>query len=330
MGSIRMRFNSEPRILSSEITDERIYLGRREWLQMAGAAALSMAAGRSLAAAGRLAAGDGAFGAPGQQALATIKPNVVTLDEPRNTFEQITTYNNFYEFGTGKADPARFSGSLKTSPWKVKVDGLCAKPADYLLEDLIKPFQLEERVYRMRCVEGWSMVIPWVGFPLANVLKQAEPTGKATFVEFTTLLRPSEMPGQRDSALEWPYVEGLRLDEAMHPLTILAVGLYGKTLLNQNGAPLRLVVPWKYGFKGIKSIVRIRFTDKQPKTAWQTANGSEYGFYSNVNPAVDHPRWSQARERRLPDLARRPTLMFNGYGDQVASLYAGMDLRKNY
>jgi sulfoxide reductase catalytic subunit YedY len=319
-----MLINREPGIPSSEITDERIYLSRREWLRLSGVAALSMATAPVLSSCQSRSAGDGQSPLPG------VKPNVVTTDEPRNTFEQITTYNNFYEFGMGKGDPARYAGSLKTSPWKVKVDGLCGKPGDYLLEDLIKPFALEERIYRLRCVEGWSMVIPWVGIPLSSVLACAEPTGKATFVEFTTLLRPSEMPGQAGDSLEWPYVEGLRLDEAMHPLTILAVGLYGKTLMNQNGAPLRLVVPWKYGFKSIKSIVRIRFTDKQPRTAWQTANPSEYGFYSNVNPQVDHPRWSQARERRLPDLGRRPTLMFNGYGDQVASLYAGMDLRKNY
>ena len=319
-----MWINRHPRTPSSEITDERIYLRRREWLRMAGGAALSIATGPVLSACESSSADDG------QMPLSGVKPNVVTTDEPRNTFEQITTYNNFYEFGTGKGDPARYAGSLKTSPWKVKMDGLCGKPADYQLEDLIKPFALEERVYRLRCVEGWSMVIPWVGLPLSEVLKRAEPTAKASFVEFTTLFRPSEMPGQAESSLAWPYVEGLRLDEAMHPLTILAVGLYGNTLMNQNGAPLRLVVPWKYGFKSIKSIVRIRFTDKQPRTAWQTANPGEYGFYSNVNPEVDHPRWSQARERRLPDLGRRPTLMFNGYGDQVASLYAGMDLRKNF
>ena len=289
-----MWINRHPRTPSSEITDERIYLRRREWLRMAGVAALSIATGPVLSACESSSADDG------QMPLSGVKPNVVTTDEPRNTFEQITTYNNFYEFGTGKGDPARYAGSLKTSPWKVKMDGLCGKPADYQLEDLIKPFALEERVYRLRCVEGWSMVIPWVGLPLSEVLKRAEPTAKASFVEFTTLFRPSEMPGQAESSLAWPYVEGLRLDEAMHPLTILAVGLYGKTLMNQNGAPLRLVVPWKYGFKSIKSIVRIRFTDKQPRTAWQTANPGEYGFYSNVNPEVDHPRWSQARERRLP------------------------------
>ncbi len=260
-----------------------------------------------------------------------IKQGVVTTDEKWNTFEQITSYNNFYEFGNGKDDPQRFAGRLKTSPWKVKIDGHCSKPADYLLEDLIRDVQLEERVYRLRCVEAWSMVIPWVGIPLSSILKRAEPTSKATFVEFTTLLRPSEMPGQNTGSLEWPYVEGLRMDEAMHPLTIMAVGLYGKTLMNQNGAPMRLVVPWKYGFKSIKSVVRIRFVDKQPGTAWSIANPREYGFYSNVNPAVDHPRWSQAREIRLPGLFRnRETLMFNGYGDQVASMYEGMDLRKYY
>jgi sulfoxide reductase catalytic subunit YedY len=212
----------------------------------------------------------------------------------------------------------------------VKIDGLCNKPAEYHLEDLLKGVALEERVYRLRCVEAWSMVIPWVGFPLSTIIKRAEPQPKATFVEFTTLLRPSEMPGQRLPILDWPYTEGLRMDEAMHGLTILAVGLYGKTLMNQNGAPLRLVVPWKYGFKSIKSVVRIRFVDKQPKTAWNVANPSEYGFYSNVNPQVDHPRWSQASERRIPEFFKRKTLMFNGYGDQVASMYAGMDLRKNY
>ncbi len=274
-----------------------------------------------------LAAGGGAMP---QAALSGIKPKVVTTDEKLNSLEDITSYNNFFEFGTGKDDPARYASRLKTSPWKVKIDGLCDKPAEYLLEDLIKPFQLEERIYRLRCVEAWSMVIPWVGIPLSSILKRAEPTAKATFVEFTTLLRPSEMIGQNQASLTWPYVEGLRMDEAMHPLTIMAVGLYGKTLMNQNGAPFRLVVPWKYGFKSIKSVVRIRLVDKMPKTAWSEANPSEYGFYSNVNPEVDHPRWTQARERRIGELSRRPTLMFNGYGDQVASLYAGMDLKKYY
>ena len=315
-------------IRSSDITDEQLYLRRRDFIRLAGSAAAAvvspLVAGYGI---DTLAAGSGAMT---QTALSGIKPKVVTTDEKWNSFEDITGYNNFFEFGTGKDDPARYAGRLKTSPWKVKIDGLCAKPADYLLEDLIKPFQLEERIYRLRCVEAWSMVIPWVGIPLSSILQRAEPTAKATFVEFTTLLRPSEMQGQNQASLTWPYMEGLRMDEAMHPLTLIAVGLYGKTLMNQNGAPLRLVVPWKYGFKSIKSIVRIRFVDKMPKTAWSEANPSEYGFYSNVNPEVDHPRWTQARERRIGELSRRPTLMFNGYGDQVASLYAGMDLKKYY
>jgi sulfoxide reductase catalytic subunit YedY len=324
-----MLIRRTPDIRSSEITDERLYLRRREFMRLAGSAAAAAVVSPLVAGCGSdtLAAGSGAMP---QAALSGIKPKVVTTDEKLNSFEDITSYNNFFEFGTGKDDPARYASRLKTSPWKVKIDGLCAKPADYLLEDLIKPFQLEERIYRMRCVEAWSMVIPWVGIPLSSILKLAEPTAKATFVEFTTLLRPSEMIGQNQASLTWPYMEGLRMDEAMHPLTIMAVGLYGKTLMNQNGAPLRLVVPWKYGFKSIKSIVRIRLVDKMPKTAWSEATPSEYGFYSNVNPEVDHPRWTQARERRIGELSRRPTLMFNGYGDQVASLYAGMDLKKYY
>ncbi len=289
----------------------------REAAAITGAVgALAGACGEVPSAAG-FVAGDGA--GDGQSPLANIKPGVVTTDEKQNSFEDITSYNNFYEFGTGKNDPAQYAGRMKTSPWTVKIDGLCSKPANYQLEDLIKPIQLEERVYRLRCVEAWSMVIPWVGIPLSDVLKRAEPQGKAAYVAFTTLSRPSEMPGQRVPALEWPYIEGLRMDEAMHPLTILAVGLYGKTLMNQNGAPIRLVVPWKYGFKSIKSIVQIRFVEKQPRTAWSVANPDEYGFYSNVNPTVDHPRWSQAREKRLPSLfASYKTQMFNGYGDQVA------------
>ena len=313
-------------IRSSEITDEQVYLRRREFVRLAGGAVLAAAASPLLSAACEAASSDAA-----QTPLADVKPKVVSTDEKLNSFEDITSYNNFYEFGTGKNDPQRYAGRLKTTPWTVKVDGLCAKPADYAVEDLIRPHQLEERIYRLRCVEAWSMVIPWVGIPLASVIDRAEPQGKAAFVEFTTLRRPSEMPGQREPILDWPYVEGLRMDEARHPLTILAVGLYGKTLMNQNGAPIRLVVPWKYGFKSIKSIVRIRFVERQPRTAWSVSNPSEYGFYSNVNPEVDHPRWSQAREKRLPSLfATTRTRMFNGYGDQVASLYAGMDLRKNY
>jgi methionine sulfoxide reductase catalytic subunit len=317
-------------IRSSEITDERLYLRRREFMRAAGAAALASAAGVWTAACADSAANELAAATP-QTPLANVKPKVVSTDEKLNTFEEITSYNNFYEFGMGKNDPQRYSGYMKTSPWSVKIDGLCNKAATYQLEDLIRPHELEERIYRLRCVEAWSMVIPWVGIPLGEVLKRAEPQGKATFVQFTTLHRPSQMPGQNEGTLEWPYVEGLRMDEAMHPLTILAVGLYGRSLMNQNGAPIRLVVPWKYGFKSIKSIVRIRFVDRQPRTSWAISNPSEYGFYSNVNPEVSHPRWSQARERRLPQLfASTRTQMFNGYGDQVASMYAGMDLKKNY
>jgi len=307
---------------SSEITDERLYLRRREFIGVASAAlTAAVSAGGACTEA-----------AQGQRppALAGVRPGPFGTTEARTPYQDVTTYNNFYEFGTDKADPARYAGTLRTRPWTVRVDGECQKPADYQLEDLVKPQALEERVYRLRCVEGWSMVIPWVGFPLAAVLKRAEPTGRARFVEFTTLHDPRQMPGQRDPILEWPYVEGLRLDEAMHPLTLLAVGLYGVALPNQNGAPLRLVVPWKYGFKSIKSIVRMRFVEKQPFTAWQRQNPREYGFYSNVNPEVDHPRWSQARERRIGEFFKRRTLAFNGYGDQVASLYAGMDLRRNF
>ena len=317
-------------IPSSEITDERWYLRRREFLQV-GAGVVGAAAGVALAAYGRsaLRAEPGPVSTGAQTPIPNIKRQVVTTTDKWNTFEEITGYNNYYEFGTNKSDPARNAGQLKTSPWTVKIDGLCNKPADYALEDLIKPFDLEERIYRFRCVEAWSMVIPWVGISLASVLKRAEPQSKATFVEFTTVLRPSEMPGLADGGLAWPYREGLRMDEAMHPLTLLAVGLYGKTLPNQNGAPIRLVVPWKYGFKGAKSLVRIRFVDSMPQTAWNLENPHEYGFYSNVNPNVDHPRWSQATERRIPSYFKTTkTLMFNGYGDQVASMYAGMDLRK--
>jgi sulfoxide reductase catalytic subunit YedY len=325
-----------PRIPESEVTDENLYLRRREFMRLVGAGAVMAGAAPLLQACSTepgiddFAPGGGPAVAPAQSPLANVKPRVYTVDEPLNSFEDITSYNNFYEFGLGKDDPQRYAGRLKTSPWKVKIDGHCANPAEYQLEDLIRPHQLEERIYRFRCVEAWSMVIPWVGIPLAEIIKRAEPTAKATFVAFTTLHRPSEMFGQNEGTLEWPYVEGLRMDEAMHPLTLLSVGLYGKTLMNQNGAPIRLVVPWKYGFKSIKSIVRIQFVDRMPPTSWSRSNPREYGFYSNVNPEVDHPRWSQGTERRIGELRRRRTLMFNGYGDQVASLYSGMDLRKNY
>ena len=308
------------KIVPSEITPRGVYLRRREFL--AGAASIGLA---GLSAKSARAA-----------PLQAAKSPLSTTDEPQTPLKDITSYNNFYEFGTDKGDPAKNAHTLKTKPWKVKVDGLVGKPGEYDYDDLVKPVMLEERVYRMRCVEGWSMVIPWVGFPLAEVLKRVEPQGGAKFVAFETLVRPSEMPAQNGlfQPLPWPYVEGLRLDEAMHPLTILAVGLYGETLPNQNGAPIRLVVPWKYGFKSIKSIARIRLTDKEPPISWKVQNAREYGFYSNVNPQVDHPRWSQATERRIGEggllARRRPTLMFNGYADQVAHLYRGLDLTKWY
>jgi sulfoxide reductase catalytic subunit YedY len=306
-----------PDIPASEITPQSVYVSRRDL--MAGGLALA-----------------GLAALPPRVARAAQKSPLST-DETQTRRADATSYNNFYEFGTDKADPAANAHTLTTSPWSVKIDGLVGKPATYTLEDILKGVTLEERVYRLRCVEGWSMVIPWVGFPLADLLKRVEPSGSAKYVAFETLVRPEEMPGQSGlfQPLPWPYLEGLRLDEAMHPLTILAVGMYGETLPNQNGAPLRLVVPWKYGFKSIKSIVRISLTEKQPPTTWQTSASEEYGFFSNVNPEVDHPRWSQATERRIGEgsglfAKRRPTLMFNGYADQVASLYAGLDLRANY
>ena len=302
-------------IPSSEITPESVYLNRRHFLRLGAAGAVGATIGACTPENG--AADDGqTSAAPGQE-----KPN---------EYEHITTYNNFYEFGTDKDDPSKNApGLLRTKPWSVKVEGLCAKPGTYALEDFIKPSKLEDRTYRLRCVEAWSMVIPWRGFPLADVIRRAEPTAQAKFVEMYTLLDPEQMPYQKTNILDWPYLEGLRMDEAMHPLTLLATGLYGRDLPAQNGAPLRLVVPWKYGFKSVKSIVRIRFVERQPTTAWMAATPNEYGFYSNVNPNVDHPRWSQKKERRLPALFKNmDTLMFNGYGDQVASLYSGMDLRK--
>ena len=331
-----MLIRTQPVIPGSEITDEKLYVRRREFMRLMGTAAVVAGASPLLQAcsgdpvAADFAGTDGLAVPPGQTPLPNVKPKVVTTDEKLNSFEEITSYNNFYEFGVNKDDPQRHAGRMTTSPWKVKIDGHCNKPGDYQLEDLMRPHQLEERIYRLRCVEAWSMVIPWIGVPLAEVIKRAEPTSKATFVAFTTLNRPSEMFGQNQPVLDWPYDEGLRMDEAMHPLTILSVGLYGKTLMNQNGAPIRLVVPWKYGFKSIKSIVRIQFVDRMPPTAWNKANAREYGFYSNVNPEVDHPRWTQASERRIGEFRRRPTLMFNGYGDQVAGLYTGLDLKRYY
>jgi len=307
-------------LTSSEITPEAHYLDRREFLAAAGA----MGVGALATSAFPGAAG----GALAQEPLG--KPYGLQKDDKPTPWEDVTGHNNFYEFGTAKEDPKENAQAFRTTPWSVSVDGLVGKPAKYQLEDFIKPWALEDRIYRMRCVEGWSMIIPWRGFPLADVLRRAEPTSKAKYVAFTTLYDPRQMPGQRSSVLQWPYIEGLRLDEAMHPLALMVVGVYGKTLPNQNGAPLRLVVPWKYGFKGIKSIVRIQLTDSQPKTTWNISAPQEYGFYSNVNPEVDHPRWSQATERRIGEFLRRKTLMFNGYADEVGSMYGGMDLRKNY
>ncbi len=312
-------------IPGSEITPEPLYLDRRQFTGAAAVAGVAAAAG--ILAPPLLRRGGGA---PAGAAGARAADGEVALPDELTPYEDVTTYNNFYEFGTDKGDPARNAHTLRPRPWTVRVEGEVARPASYALEDVLKPHRQEERIYRLRCVEGWSMVIPWLGFPLADLLKRVQPTSHARFVEFTTLLDPRQMPGQRTNVLPWPYVEALRLDEAMHPLTILATGLYGKELPNQNGAPLRLVVPWKYGFKSGKSIVKIRLTREQPRTTWNVAAPTEYGFYANVNPTVDHPRWSQARERRIGEWRRRPTLMFNGYADEVASLYAGMDLRRSY
>jgi len=323
-----MLIRRAPTFRSSEVTDVKLYLDRRTFL---GAAVTGAVA---LGAAAFAPAAEAAPKVPtGPPLKATRNPAFVNPD-PLNKFEDAASYNNFYEFGVNKDDPARLAHTLKTRPWTVKVEGLVGKPKTYDIDDLLKAFPLEERVYSLRCVEAWSMVIPWIGFPLSALLKQVEPTGSAKFVEFITLHDPNQFPGQKPgifgSGLEWPYVEGLRLDEAMHPLTLMTVGMYGQVLPNQNGAPLRVVVPWKYGFKSGKSIVRIRLTADQPKTSWEKAAPQEYGFYSNVNPDVSHPRWSQATERRIGEFRRRKTLMFNGYADQVGSLYAGMDLKKNY
>jgi sulfoxide reductase catalytic subunit YedY len=311
---------------SSEITPERVYHSRREFMQTAGAGLIGAAAGSWLA-------GGAVAAAQAPLAALTAKKSAYTVDlktDPLNTYEQITNYNNYYEFGTDKSDPAQYAGKLTVKPWSVQVDGLVTKPGKYAVEDLVNFNELEERVYRLRCVERWSMVIPWIGVPLSAVLNKVGPQPGAKFVEFTTAVRPGEMPFLNSAGIPFPYVEGLRMDEAMHPLSLMVVGLYGKVLPNQNGAPLRIHIPWKYGFKSGKSIVRIRLTDKQPNNTWAMQPGNEYGFYANVNPDVAHPRWPQNRERRLPSLTTRQTLMFNGYGDQVASLYSGMDLRKFY
>ncbi len=337
-----MKLPKEP--LSSDVTPEPWYLRRRDFLKNAALfAGTSTAVGSGLVLLARGGRADpvepksGAGGGSLVQADAGWAGDPVSAarrrfdtDEPQTPFKDVTTYNNFYEFGTDKSDPSENAQALKTRPWLVSIEGEVKRPQTVDIDSLLKWFPLEERIYRMRCVEAWSMVIPWLGFPLADFVKRVEPTSKAKYVAFTTLLDPGQMPGQRRRILDWPYQEGLRIEEATHPLAMLIVGLYGKQLPSQNGAPLRLVVPWKYGFKGIKSIVKIRFAERQPDTTWNLAAPHEYGFYANVNPEVDHPRWSQATERRIGEFRRRKTLPFNGYGDQVASLYSGMDLRKNF
>src|SRR6201993_1479676 len=310
-------------IKSSEITSKTLYLNRRQFILTASATAIT--AGAALSGVDALFSPAPVFAG---EKLSNVGKSSYSTTEKQNSFKDITNYNNFYELGTDKEDPAANAKYLTTRPWTVAVEGEVKKLKTYDIDQLIKVAPLEERIYRMRCVEAWSMVIPWVGFQLNALVRLAEPTGNAKFIQFVTLQDPKRLPGQKYNVLEWPYVEGLRMDEAMHPLTILSVGLYGEVLPAQNGAPIRLVVPWKYGFKSIKSIVKIRFVEKAPPTSWNIAAPHEYGFFSNVNPEVDHPRWSQATERRIGEFFRRKTLMFNGYGDQVASLYTGMDLKK--
>ncbi len=308
-------------IKSSEITPEQLYQNRRQFIASASFATAGLVASTIIPSSSLAKSGDD---------FKPKNPSKYNTTEDLTPYKDVTTYNNFYEFGTDKEDPAENAHTLKTKPWTVSVEGEVKKPAKYNLDDLIKGLTLEDRIYRLRCVEAWSMVIPWLGFPLRDLIKRFEPTSKAKYIAFETLYSPEQMPGQNRSVLKWPYVEGLRLDEAMNPLTILATGLYGKQLPNQNGAPLRLVVPWKYGFKSIKSIVKIKFVEHQPPTSWNISAPSEYGFYSNVNPEVDHPRWSQSKERRIGEFFKQKTLMFNGYADQVASMYSGMDLKKNF
>jgi sulfoxide reductase catalytic subunit YedY len=318
---------------SSEITSKSNYLNRRKFITGALATGAAIAGGLYLRNTDSPEHGSvEASGNGGQKLTGIVKSQYSTTEKP-TSFKDITNYNNYYEFSTDKYRPAGLSANFKTRPWTVAIDGMVKKPTTLDIDSVLKLAALEERVYRHRCVEGWSMVIPWVGFPLSALIKKADPLPSAKFVAFQTILAPDQMPNQKADVLQWPYVEGLRMDEAMHPLTILAAGLYDEVLPNVDGAPLRLVVPWKYGFKGIKAIVKVSFTDKMPPTTWNIMASSEYGFYSNVNPTVDHPRWSQATERRIGDslfAAKHPTLMFNGYGDQVASLYSGMDLRKNF
>ena len=320
-----MLIKQAPDILSSQITPENLYWNRRSFIRAASGAALGIAGTATFGGT----AGD-LLAAP-QSDLTDLRQSQFSTADAPNSYDEITSYNNFYEFGLQKEDPKRYADELSIEPWSVRVEGHMNKPAaNYTLEDILAPHPLEERIYRLRCVEAWSMVVPWVGFPLGDLLKRFEPTSRAKFVKFETLVRPEEFRGQRARNLQYPYVEGLRMDEAMNPLAILAVGLYGKTLLNQNGAPIRLVVPWKYGFKSIKSIVKIEFVEEEPRNTWNIAIPNEYGFYANVNPEVDHPRWSQASERRIGEFFRQRTQMFNGYGYQVASMYDGMNLAERY
>jgi sulfoxide reductase catalytic subunit YedY len=316
-------------IRSSEITPEATWRERRDFLARLGLATAGVALTGCSDAGNPTAAPSVPAAAPERRALSIAKKVNLAGDEKLSSFEDISGYNNYYEFGTGKSDPARYAKSLRPRPWSVVVEGECEAIGTMPLDDLLKPHALEERIYRLRCVEAWSMVIPWVGFPLADLVKRCKPTSKAKFVQFFTLADAAQMPMLKRGVLSYPYREGLRMDEAMHPLAFMVTGLYGKELPNQNGAPLRLMTPWKYGFKAVKSIVRIRFTETQPETTWNAIGASEYGFYANVNPDVDHPRWSQASERRLGELLKRPTLKFNGY-PEVAPLYAGMDLRRYY
>ncbi len=316
---IKVVKNSE--VQESEITDEKIYKARRKFIQ-------SSASITAVSLAPSLIAWPTSSSA--KLNFKEIAKSEFSTDEMSTPIDAVTSYNNFYELGLDKGDPKRNAHLLKVKPWSIRVEGECEKPGEYDLEDFLTPAKLEERVYRLRCVEAWSMVIPWVGIELGPVLKKFKPTSKAKFVQFKTIFDPENLPGQKRTVLQWPYREGLRMDEAMHPLTILSVGLYGKELPNQNGAPLRIIVPWKYGFKSIKSIVSLKFTEIQPETSWNVAGPREYGFYSNVNPEVDHPRWSQKRERRIGEFLKRETLPFNGYAEEVASLYEGMDLKKHY
>ena len=318
--------NKYPLISENDVTDQGLYEKRRQFIKTGLQTGLGISLSSYFPMLAMAAIQDFS------DSIASAKnTRPLEADDELNTEEQITHYNNFYELGTGKEDPYRNADALITDPWTVSIEGECENPGDYTIDDILKPHDLEERIYRLRCVEAWSMVVPWIGFPLADLVKQFKPTSKAKYVAFETIYdKESPLPGQKRRSIEWPYREGLRMDEALNPLTFMAVGLYGKVIPNQNGAPLRLVVPWKYGFKSIKSIIKIRFQEDQPPTSWNMTNAREYGFYSNVNPEVSHPRWSQAKERRVGELFKRDTLMFNGYADEVASMYSGMDLENNY